>query len=217
MEKIDNKEDPKKILNCLLQKLLDRRLYKLEKKNHEEECTLKTINKESQKAILALEDCSHKIRKQIYLLRNKYVDERKRNENILKNQNSSNNIERNKTRNSNTNNINTTSVPPLAPGIGIKLFAISTKLDRAITSSSILLSMLICNDLAIANGKEYNKAKRTVLIRTQMAIRFLSLDKALASEVNEAICNVHDSTILSPFLINFNLLIQFANALVSLT
>lgn len=109
MEKIDNKEDPKKILNCLLQKLLDRRLYKLEKKNHEEECTLKTINKESQKAILALEDCSHKIRKQIYLLRNKYVDERKRNENILKNQNSSNNIEINKTRNSNTNNINTTS------------------------------------------------------------------------------------------------------------
>lgn len=109
MDKIDNKEDPKKILNCLLQKLLDRRLYKLEKKNHEEECTLKTINKESQKAILALEDCSHKIRKQIYLLRNKYVDERKRNENILKNQNSSNNIEINKTRNSNTNNINTTS------------------------------------------------------------------------------------------------------------
>ena len=109
MEKIDNSEDPRKILNCLLQKLLDRRLYKLEKKNHEEECTLKTINKESQKAILALEDCSHKIRKQIYLLRNKYVDERKRNENILKNQNSSNNIEINKTRNSNTNNINTTS------------------------------------------------------------------------------------------------------------
>lgn len=109
MEKIDNKEDPTKILNCLLQKLLDRRLYKLEKKNHEEESTLKTINKESQKAILALEDCSHKIRKQIYLLRNKYVDERKRNENILKNQNSSNNIEINKTRNSNTNNINTTS------------------------------------------------------------------------------------------------------------
>ena len=109
MEKIDNHEDPKKILNSLLQKLLDRRIYKLEKKNHEEECTLKTINKESQKAILALEDCSHKIRKQIYLLRNKYVDERKRNENILKNQNSSNNIEINKSRNSNTNNINTTS------------------------------------------------------------------------------------------------------------
>lgn len=109
MEKIDKNEEPKKILNCLLQKLLDRRIYKLEKKNHEEECTLKTINKESQKAILALEDCSHKIRKQIYLLRNKYVDERKRNENILKNQNSSNNIELNKTRNSNVNNINTTS------------------------------------------------------------------------------------------------------------
>ena len=109
MEKIDKNEEPKKILNCLLQKLLDRRIYKLEKKNHEEECTLKAINKESQKAILALEDCSHKIRKQIYLLRNKYVDERKRNENILKNQNSSNNIELNKTRNSNVNNINTTS------------------------------------------------------------------------------------------------------------
>ena len=109
MEKIDNRDDAKKILNCLLQKLLDRRLYKLEKKNHEEECNLKIINKESQKAILALEDCSHKIRKQIYLLRNKYVDERKRNENILKNQNSSNNIEISKTRNSNVNNININS------------------------------------------------------------------------------------------------------------
>ena len=99
------KNETKKLISDLLQKLLDRRLNKLEKKNKEEEGTLKLINKESQKSILALEECSHKVRKQIYLIMNKYVDERRRNQNTLKTENSKN-YETNKT-NTNINNINT--------------------------------------------------------------------------------------------------------------
>ena len=56
--------DTKKLLNDLLQKILERRINKLEKRNNEEESTLKLINKESQKSIIALEECSHKVRKQ---------------------------------------------------------------------------------------------------------------------------------------------------------
>ena len=82
MEKKLN-DGTKNLLSNLLQKLLDRRLNKLEKRIKEEENSLKIINRESQKCILALEECSHKVRKQIYLTRNKYVDER-RNQNILK-------------------------------------------------------------------------------------------------------------------------------------
>ena len=95
----------KKLLNDLLQKLLDRRLNKLEKRNKEEESALKIINKESQKCILTLEECSHKVRKQIYLMRNKFVDER-RNQNLLKTDysNYSKTIEITKP---NSNNINT--------------------------------------------------------------------------------------------------------------
>ena len=99
------KNNAKLLINELLQKLLDRRLNKLEKKNKEEECTLKTINKESQKSILALEECSHKCRKQIYLIRNKYVDER-RNDNRIKND-ISKTIQLNKSSHNNMNNINT--------------------------------------------------------------------------------------------------------------
>ena len=83
MEKKIN-DGTKNLLNNLLQKLLDRRLNKLEKRIKDEEISLKIINRESQKCILALEECSHKVRKQIYLTRNKYVDE-SRNQNILKN------------------------------------------------------------------------------------------------------------------------------------
>ena len=83
MEKKIN-DGTKNLLNNLLQKLLDRRLNKLEKRIKDEEISLKIINRESQKCILSLEECSHKVRKQIYLTRNKYVDER-RNQNILKN------------------------------------------------------------------------------------------------------------------------------------
>ena len=101
-KKIQN--ETKKLISDLLQKLLDRRLNKLEKRNKEEESTLKLINKESQKAIIALEECSHKVRKQIYLIRNKYVDER-RNHNTLKSE-TSKTFETNKTNN-NMNNINT--------------------------------------------------------------------------------------------------------------
>ena len=72
MEKCINKET-KKLLNDLLQKYLDRRINKLEKRSKEEESTLKFINKESQKSILVLEEYSHKVRKQIYLIRNKYL------------------------------------------------------------------------------------------------------------------------------------------------
>ena len=99
------KNNAKLLINELLQKLLDRRLNKLEKRNKEEECTLKAINKESQKSILALEECSHKCRKQIYLIRNKYVDER-RNHNRIKND-ISKTIELNKSNHNNMNNINT--------------------------------------------------------------------------------------------------------------
>ena len=104
MEKSINSETTK-LLNDLLLKLLDRRINKLEKRSKEEECTLKLINKESQKSILALEECSHKVRKQIYLIRNKYVDER-RNQNTIKNENTKTNNEINKTNNDNTNRIN---------------------------------------------------------------------------------------------------------------
>ena len=61
-----------KALNDLLKNLLERRINKLEKRNKEEEIELNTINKESQKLILTLDECSHKLRKQIYLIRNKY-------------------------------------------------------------------------------------------------------------------------------------------------
>ena len=105
MEKNINNET-KNLLNDLLQKLLDRRINKLEKKSKDEETTLKLINKESQKSILALEECSHKVRKQIYLIRNKYVEER-RNQNTIKNEGAKTN-EINKTNNDNNRiNINT--------------------------------------------------------------------------------------------------------------
>ena len=68
------------------------------------------MSKESQKAILTLEECSHKCRKQIYLMRNKYIDERRRNQNTLKNDNTKMTMELNKpniNNNHNMNNINT--------------------------------------------------------------------------------------------------------------
>ena len=99
-------DETKKLLNDLLQKLLDRRLYKLEKKNKEEESTLYAINKESQKALLTIDECSHRVRKQIYLIRNKYVDDN-RSRNSIKNE-ITKTIEKNKTiNNNNVNNINT--------------------------------------------------------------------------------------------------------------
>jgi hypothetical protein len=104
------KNNAKALLNELLQKLLDRRLNKLEKKNKDDNCILKVMSKESQKAILALEDYSHKCRKQIYLMRNKYIDER-RNQNTMKNDSSKISMVLNKqisnNNNNNTNNINT--------------------------------------------------------------------------------------------------------------
>ena len=191
MEKIDNHEDPKKILNSLLQKLLDRRIYKLEKKNHEEECILKTINKESQKAILTLEDCSHKIRKQIYLLRNKYVDERKRNEDILKSQNSSNNIQINKTRNSNVNNINTTSniFNTLGNEKSLKKpeiiqhekeEKIKRKKKRTITASpktgkNLLLEKMKALQKSIKDLKEKNKSSKNIK-KTHTLKSYLTVD-----------------------------------------
>ena len=99
-------EETKKLLNELLQKLLDRRLYKLEKKNKEEDSILKSINRESQKAILSIDECSHRVRKQIYLIRNKYVDDN-RSRNSIKNEITKTIIDKNKSISNNMNNINT--------------------------------------------------------------------------------------------------------------
>lgn len=120
-----NEEQTKKLLNNILQKLLERRLNKLEKKNKEEESILKIINKESQKAILDLEECSHKVRKQIYLLKNKYVDERRRSENPLKNEKINNNREISKGRNNNVNNINTNLFNTYGNDLNVKKSEIS--------------------------------------------------------------------------------------------
>ena len=110
MEKNNNNET-KKILNDLLQKLLERRLNKLEKRNIEEESVLRIVNKESQKSILALEECSHKVRKQIYLMRNKYIDER-RSQNTIRSS-TKKPLEIPKSKN-NQNNINTNLFSNLA-------------------------------------------------------------------------------------------------------
>ena len=86
-----NIDQVKILLNDILKKSLDKRLNKLEKKNKEEDYTLNLINKESQKSILVLEEYSHKVRKHIYLLKNKYVDERRTIQNSLKDENINNN------------------------------------------------------------------------------------------------------------------------------
>ena len=71
--------DPKEILNNLLKKMLDHKLNKLEKKHVEESNSLKIMSKISQNIIISLENYSHKVRKEMYKLRNKKDENRPKN------------------------------------------------------------------------------------------------------------------------------------------
>ncbi len=94
----------KEILTNLLQKMLDHKLNKLEKKHVEESNKLKEISKISQNIIISLEYYSHKVRKEIYKIRHKNDENNKKkehqkiindinNKSLLKEDKSDNNIE----------------------------------------------------------------------------------------------------------------------------
>ena len=70
--------DTKAMLNNLLKKMLDHKLNKLEKKHMEESNSLKIMSKISQNIIITLEHYSHKVRKEIYKLRHKNDEKKKR-------------------------------------------------------------------------------------------------------------------------------------------
>ena len=94
----------KELLTNLLQKMLDHKLNKLEKKHVEESNKLKEISKISQNIIISLEYYSHKVRKEIYKIRHKNDENNKKkehqkiindinNKSLLKEDKSDNNIE----------------------------------------------------------------------------------------------------------------------------
>ena len=75
---MDSKQKNKKeILNNLLKQLLDHRLLKLEIKNDDEIKNLKLVSQDSKNIIIALEEYSHNVRKEIYLQRHKKYEDSK--------------------------------------------------------------------------------------------------------------------------------------------
>ena len=78
---IDN--NTKILLQNLLQKLLDRKLNKLEKNNKEEIASLSYLYKESKKSFSDLKESSSKVNRKVQFIKNKYEEE-KRNKNISK-------------------------------------------------------------------------------------------------------------------------------------
>ena len=93
---IDN--NTKILLQNLLQKLLDRKLNKLEKNNKEEIASLSYLYKESKKSFSDLKESSSKVNRKVQFIKNKYEEE-KRNKNISKlidiNSNNNNNFDTN--------------------------------------------------------------------------------------------------------------------------
>ena len=70
-------KNQKEILSNLLKQLLDHRLLKLEIKNDDEIKKLKLVSQDSKNIIIALEEYSHNVRKEIYLQRHKKYDYQK--------------------------------------------------------------------------------------------------------------------------------------------
>ena len=93
---IDN--NTKILLQNLLQKLLDRKLNKLEKNNKEEIASLSYLYKETKKSFSDLKESSSKVNRKVQFIKNKYEEE-KRNKNISKlidiNSNNNNNFDTN--------------------------------------------------------------------------------------------------------------------------
>ena len=88
----------KELLSNLLKKMLDHKITKLEKKNIEDTNSLKGISKISQNIIISLEYYSKKIKKELYKIRHKNDEYKKKyqdnNKSILKEEkNNDNNIE----------------------------------------------------------------------------------------------------------------------------
>ena len=70
-------ENTKILLNDLLKKKLDKKLSKLEKRNKEEISNLSLLYQESKKSFRDLKENSSKVNRQLYLIKNKYEDEKK--------------------------------------------------------------------------------------------------------------------------------------------
>ena len=70
-------ENTKILLNDLLKKIFDKKLIKLEKRNKEEISNLSLLNQESKKSFRDLKENSSKVNRQLYLIKNKYEDEKK--------------------------------------------------------------------------------------------------------------------------------------------
>ena len=79
-EDICSKNKAKELLNSLLKEVLDHKINKLEKKHIEESNSLKIMSKISQNIIIALDHYSHKLRKEIYKLRHKNDESKKKRE-----------------------------------------------------------------------------------------------------------------------------------------
>ena len=75
-----SKNNTKEILNNLLKEMLEDKLNKLEKKHVEESNSLKIMSKISQNIIISLDYYSHKVRKEIYKLRHKNDESKKKRE-----------------------------------------------------------------------------------------------------------------------------------------
>ena len=80
-EDIYSKNKAKEILNSLLKEKLEHKINKLEKMHVEESNSLKIMSKISQNIIIALDHYSHKLRKEIYKLRHKNDESKKKREN----------------------------------------------------------------------------------------------------------------------------------------
>ena len=79
-EDIYSKNKAKEILNSLLKEMLEHKINKLEKIHVEESNSLKIMSKISQNIIIALDHYSHKLRKEIYKLRHKNDESKKKRE-----------------------------------------------------------------------------------------------------------------------------------------
>ena len=79
MTSIKMEKDKKEILNNLLKQLLEHNLTRLEKRNITEIKDFNAMTVDAQKLIMSLEDMSHRVRKEICVQRQKYInDENKR-------------------------------------------------------------------------------------------------------------------------------------------
>ena len=75
MTSIKAEKDKKEILNNLLKQLLEHNLARLEKRNITEIKDFNAMTNDAQKLIMALEDISHNVRKEICVQRQKYIND----------------------------------------------------------------------------------------------------------------------------------------------